>query len=101
MQVGQLEDLAGEERATLALISGRPAGVPHVVRHDELGSALEDLEQRDWTIGTHENSGRPDLDHRQPPPGGRDGVTLSRVLLLSAPEIIELLLPGRAVDDRG
>jgi hypothetical protein len=44
-------------------------------------------------------SGRVDLDHRQPPTGRGDHVTLPGVRLLAAPRRVELLLPAVAVGD--
>jgi hypothetical protein len=50
VQVGQLADLAVEERAAPALIGSWLAGVPHVVVHDELAATLEHLQERDWPL---------------------------------------------------
>src|SRR3954452_1251327 len=46
VDVGQLADLAVEERAALALLRGGPAGPPGVEVRDELLAAFEDVEDR-------------------------------------------------------
>src|SRR5919108_23764 len=52
VDVGQLADLAVEERAALALLRGRLAGPPGVEGRDELLAAFEDVEDRDRSVGT-------------------------------------------------
>jgi hypothetical protein len=72
-----------------------------VERGEQLAPPLEGVEQRHRAVGADQGGGRVDLDHRQPAAGRRDGVTLAGVRLLAEPELVDLLLPGRAVGDSG
>src|SRR3954471_17278400 len=67
MDIGQLADLAVEERAALALLRGGLAGPPGVEVRDELLAAFEDVENRDRSVRTDDLDGGVDPPHRQPP----------------------------------
>jgi len=82
MQVGQLADLRGVERAALALGFGWLAGLPHEVVGDQLPTAFEHLQQRDRPVQAGQRDGGVHLDHRQPPAGRRDRVAFMGVRLL-------------------
>ena len=74
--------------------------MPHVVVDDQLAAALEHLDQRDRAVLADQRDRGVDLDHRQPPPGGGDGVALAGVRLLPDQQLVELRLPARPVHHR-
>ena len=100
VEVGQLADLAVEERAPLALVRRGLAVVPHVEVHDQLAPALEHVPQRYRAVRPGHRDRPVDLDHGQPPPGRRDRVPLVGVRLLPHPQLIQLSLPARPVGHR-
>jgi len=61
--------------------------------------SIERVDQADVAGRSHQRRGRIHLDHRQPSPGGGDRVTLTGVQLFANAELVDLLLPGLAVDD--
>jgi hypothetical protein len=81
------------------LLGGGSAEVPHLKVGDQLGPALEDLDQWYRPIGADQRGGRIDLDHRQTPSLCRQNVTGSRVGLFLDPELIDPRLPDRPVGD--
>jgi len=98
MQKRQLPNLPVVERAALALLGGRSAGVPHEVVGDELPAALECVQQRDRTVRTDQRERRVHLDHRQPAACRGNRVALVGVRLLADPKGVELGLKRRPVD---
>jgi hypothetical protein len=101
VQVGELERVAGEERAALALLGRGLAVVPHVVVHEQLPAALEHVDQGHRPLCTDQRDLPIHLDHRQPPARGRDRVALPGMGLLAYQQLVELGLPGCPVDDLG
>jgi hypothetical protein len=61
VQMGQFADLAGEEGAALTLVGGWAAVVPHVVRREQLGTAVEGVDQGNFSVASRraESTGRP------------------------------------------
>jgi hypothetical protein len=100
VQVGQLADLAVEERAALALGLGGLAGVPHVEVDDQLAASLEHIKQTDRALRADQGYRGLHLDHRQPAASGRDRVALAGVRLLADQQLGQLRLPGVPVRHR-
>lgn len=97
LQELESRELRGEGRASAAL----PLGVrePHVVVGDELGAAVEEIDEAHGAVGSLQGVvGQ--LHHRQAPALRGDGVQLARRGLLTHPQRIELPAPGLCVDDR-
>jgi hypothetical protein len=82
-------------------VLGRLAVVPHVVVHDELSPAFEDVKQRDAAPFADHRNRAINLDHREPAPGRRDRVAFARVRLLPCPQRVQFGLEGGPVDGRG
>jgi hypothetical protein len=72
-----------------------------VERREQLTAALEDVDQRSRPVRAGQRGRRVDLDHRQAPPGRRDGVALPGVRLLAVSQLVDALLPARPIGDRG
>jgi len=66
---------------------------------NELVAALEQVEERDWSIRAGDLDRAVELDHRQPPPGRGDRVALTGVRLLADQQFLARRLPGVQVDD--
>src|SRR5215469_2385796 len=98
VQVGQLADLPIEERAALALILRGLAVVPHVVVDDQLTTPFKDVDQRDRALLADQCGRGGYLHHRQLPSGRRYSVALSGMGLLPDQQVVQLGLPGLAVD---
>src|SRR6202040_733741 len=89
MKVGQLGDLSGAPRTALALLGGGVSGMPHEVVGDQLGTALERVEQRDRALRADQGGGGIDLHHRQPTAGRGDRIPFARGGLLANPQRIK------------
>lgn len=90
-----------EAKATaFTLVRGGAAVVPHVIGHEQLGEALEDVDQGDGSVASDERSRRVHLGHGQPSPYGGDRVALPGVRLLPASQSVDCGQPLRAGGDR-
>jgi hypothetical protein len=101
VQVRQLQRLAGVECAAFALVGSWAARMPHVPRGEQLGTALERVEQRHRAGCSNERRSRVDLDHWESPTSSGDCVALAGVRFLSHAELVDLLLESLAVDGEG
>ena len=97
VQIAQLVDVARVEGAALALLRRGLAGMPHVEVGDQLGPALEDVDQRHRPVGTDQLRGRIELDHGQPAPLRGQCITGAGVGLLLDAEFVDPRLPRRPV----
>jgi hypothetical protein len=88
MQVGQLADLRGVERAALALLGRGVPVPPHEVVGDELPAPFESVEQADRPVRPGQREAGVYLDHGQAPASRGDRVALAGVRLLPDPELV-------------
>jgi hypothetical protein len=100
VQVGQLGNLAEEQRAAFALLGSRALRPPHGVVGDELPSSFERIEQGERPVGPDQREVWIDLNHRQAPTGRGDRVAFAGVCLLPGPQFVEFGSEGGPVDDR-
>src|SRR5262249_23881596 len=100
VQIGQFADLPGEEGATLTLVGCGAAVVPHVIRDEQLGAALEDIDQEDLSVASDERSRWVPLRHGQPSPRGGDRIALPGVRLLPGAQGVDGGQPFLAGGDR-
>jgi hypothetical protein len=89
VQVGEVADVVGEERAGRAALI--PVRVEHEVVDQQLATVLEQIQQAGRAVPALEPVLLADLGHRQPAPLGAQ-----RVALLG-----ELLLPRQQLPARG
>jgi hypothetical protein len=97
MQVGQVTDavgLVGTDRA--ALVPGR---VEHEVLHEQLGPALEEIQQADLAVRALEDVVLLDLDGRHLPAPARDLLESAYRLLLSGLQLLARGHPLLGRDD--
>ena len=71
-----------------------------MVVDDELGAAVEHVDQPDRAVRTDQRVVG-ELDHRQPAALRSDGVELTGGGLLPHSQVVERCLPGLLVDDGG
>jgi hypothetical protein len=73
--------------------------VPHVLVHHKFVAPLEQVEERDRSVGADDLDLPVELDHRQPPPGRGDRVALTGVRLLADQQLVARRVPGGHVYD--
>ena len=72
--------------------------MPHEVIGDEQPASLEHIQQRHHAMFADQRRGTIDLDHRQPPSGGRDRVAVPGVGLFANPQCVQFSLESAPID---
>src|SRR5262249_15918842 len=92
--------MAGEERASFALLRSSVTRMPHMAVREGLRSPFERFEKGCRAVPSNQWRARIDLGHRQSPPGRGDRVALARVPLLSLAKFVDSGIQALTVDDR-